>query len=77
MLAFVLVEVPAKKSGEVAKFVRELDGVQEVHAIFGEYDLIVKVEATDVKALGEMVMQHFQGHPEVAGTKTLIAVEGI
>jgi len=77
MLAFVLVEVPAKKSREVADFLLGLEGVHEAHAIFGDYDIIAKVEAPDARALGELVMKHIQGHPEVAGTKTMITIEGI
>jgi DNA-binding Lrp family transcriptional regulator len=52
------------------------EGVAEVHALYGEYDLLVRISAPDSKKLSGMLMGTFRRIEGVKETQTLIAVEG-
>ena len=56
MLAFVLITVPAKQAGGVTDDLRKLPGVIEAHALYGDRDVIAKLEVADNKELDQLVM---------------------
>jgi DNA-binding Lrp family transcriptional regulator len=57
------------KAMEVASTIRDIDGVAQVEAVTGPYDVIVLTEARSVDELGKLVMSQVQ---TVAGiTRTL------
>ena len=72
-LGFVLVAVAAGHEKEVYDGVSRVAGVVELVPLFGEYDLLVKVEADDWEALGRTILQGIRTVPGVATTKTLTA----
>ena len=47
------------------------DGIVELHPLFGEYDLIAKVEAPDFDTLGHVVGTKIRSNEGVVNTKTL------
>ncbi len=49
--------------------------VAEVHALYGEYDMLVHVSADSAKTLTVMLMGEFRQIKGVRETQTLIAVE--
>jgi DNA-binding Lrp family transcriptional regulator len=77
MLAFVLLKVPAKQLGGVLERLRELDGVAEASVVYGETDIIAKLEVADQQQLDDLVIHHIQDLPEVVATRTFIAVGGM
>jgi DNA-binding Lrp family transcriptional regulator len=52
--AFVIIECDRDPS-YVVQELRELEGVKMAHALFGPMDAIVFIEASDLKALDEIV----------------------
>ena len=56
-----------------------LDGhpeVAEVHALYGEFDLLIRITSTDSKTLSDLLMNTFRRIKGVRETQTMIAVEG-
>ena len=49
----------------------KLPQIVELYPLFGEYDLIAKVEADSFDAIGNMVVQHIRSVDGVKSTKTL------
>ena len=47
----------------------------ELHALFGECDLIAKVEARDFDVLGQLVVDKIRSVSGVINTKTLTGIE--
>ena len=45
--------------------------IVELHPLFGEYDLIAKIEAKDLDELGKIVVEKIRAIDGVADTKTL------
>ena len=75
MIAYVLLQVSAGKARSVAGWLRKLEGVEEAYAIYGEHDVIAKVEVPDGPGLDSLIVEAIQGSPDVVATTTLIAME--
>ncbi|RLE86776.1 MAG: Lrp/AsnC family transcriptional regulator [Thermoprotei archaeon] len=74
IIAFVLIKTEAGKAFHVVEGVKKIEGVIEAYAITGEYDVIAKVEAADIKELGEKVVTKIHAIDGVHYTVTSIAV---
>jgi len=75
LIAYVLLQVCAGKAGSVVGWLRKLEGVEEAYAIYGEHDVIAKVEVPDSAGLDSLIVEAIQGSPDVVATTTLIAME--
>ena len=73
--AFVLFKTEPSREREVYISLTENDAVAEVHALYGEYDLLVRVSIEDEKNLASMLMREFRQIRGVRETQTLIAVD--
>lgn len=73
--AFVLFKTEPSREREVYISLTENDAVAEVHALYGEYDLLVRVSIEDEKKLTSMLMREFRQIQGVRETQTLIAVD--
>jgi DNA-binding Lrp family transcriptional regulator len=77
MLAYVLMKVPAKHLDGVLERLRSFEGVSEASVIYGETDVIAKVEVSDQDALDDLIIRRIQGLDEVEATRTFLAVGGM
>lgn len=77
MRAWILIKVPAKQIGGLVDELRSYPGVVEAAAIYGETDVIAKVEVPDQHALDELVVQRIQSIAAVESTRTFISVGGL
>jgi len=74
--AFILFKTEPTHEREVYLTLSNHDDVAEVHALYGEFDLLVRITAGNSKLLSDLVMNVFRKIPGVKETQTLIAVEG-
>lgn len=74
-IGFVLIKTAPSASREVYNIVMEMDEVREVHSLFGEYDLILKLQAENFNNLGQIVVDKIRSIEGVEDTKTLTGVE--
>lgn len=77
MKAFILITVSAGKSPEAVVALRKVPGVVEAWAVYGETDIVAKIDVADNKVLDRLVMQDIQGMKLVSTTRTLIAIDSI
>ncbi|MCL5044450.1 MAG: Lrp/AsnC ligand binding domain-containing protein [Deltaproteobacteria bacterium] len=70
--AFILIDTSPGKAKEVANKLRQVPGVADAHAVTGPHDVIAVVEAADVSALGELVVQKVQSILGVSRSLTSI-----
>jgi DNA-binding Lrp family transcriptional regulator len=70
-IAFVLINVGPTCEYEV--YIRFTDNLKilELHPLFGEYDLIVKIKAENFEKLGEILTKNIRSINGVIDTKTL------
>jgi len=73
--AFVLFKTLPARERDVYQTLTDHSGVVEVHALYGEYDLLVRVSSEDARKLSGMLMSDFRQIDGVKDTQTLIAVE--
>ncbi len=73
--AFVLVEVPAKRSGAVVEYLSKYPEIKEAAAVYGDTDVVAKVQAASPEELDRLIMDVIQGNPDVQSTRTLVVIE--
>lgn len=72
--AFVLVSfLPnnAVSQRELAQKIAEIDGVQEVHVVSGEHDILLKVRGESMESIGSLVIDKLRAIPGVGRTLTM------
>ena len=74
--AFVLFKSEPTHEREVYLTLSGHPDVGEVHALYGEFDLLVRISSQDSKGLSGLFMNTFRQIPGVKETQTLIAVGG-
>ncbi len=74
-VAFVLVSTVPGKEHEVYNKISKINYVVEIHPLFGEYDLIVKIDALDYSELGKIVVEQIRKIEGVIDTKTLTGLK--
>ncbi len=73
VIAFILVKFlpnPDTNQRELAERASRLAGVQEVHVISGEWDLLLKVRASSMEELGRMVIDKLRALKGVGHSMT-------
>lgn len=73
-VGFVLIGTEPKKEREVYDKLLKIEEVVELYPLFGEYDLIAKVEAEDYNTIGEVVVEKIRSIEGVRTTKTLTKI---
>jgi len=70
-LGFVLIKVMPRRERSVYERLLKLKEVEELHPLFGEYDLIAKISVKDFEELSEVVVKKIRSIDGVIETKTL------
>ncbi len=70
-IGFVLIIVAPVHEHEVYHKLTKVSEIIELHPLFGEYDLIAKVDAEDFEKLGSIVVNNIRKIEGVVETMTL------
>jgi DNA-binding Lrp family transcriptional regulator len=70
-IGYVLIVTAPTKEHDIYSTLSDLDEIVEVHPLFGQYDLIAKIEAKNLNVLGDIVVNKIRNLPGVVETKTL------
>ena len=70
-IGFVLIGTAPTREKEVYQALLKVKEVVELYPLFGDYDLIAKVEAPDYNMIGEIVVSKIRAIEGVRTTKTL------
>ncbi len=70
-LGFVLIKVSPRKEREVYEKIANIEEVEELYPLFGEYDLIAKIVVRDFEHLSDVVVKKIRAIDGVLETKTL------
>jgi len=74
--AYVLINCDLGSEESVISELKSLEGVAEVHGIFGAYDVLAKVESKQVETLRETITWKIRKIPKIRSTLTLMGIEG-
>ena len=72
MVAGVLIKTDPNKTKSAYEQIKDIEGVANITAVFGRYDIVVMIKALDIEAAGKMISK-IRGVDGVLSTETLIA----
>jgi DNA-binding Lrp family transcriptional regulator len=70
-VGFVLINVSPGSEKKVFDMLIKWDEIEELHPLFGDYDLIAKVQSPDYETLSDIVVNKIRSIKGITGTKTL------
>ncbi|MCL5068577.1 MAG: Lrp/AsnC family transcriptional regulator [Thaumarchaeota archaeon] len=72
-VAFVLITCNIGYEKQLVVEIKMIEGVSEVHAVYGSYDIIAKIEAGTSDQIRKIVFSEIRKLDNVRSTLTLIA----
>ena len=72
MRAYVLLKVATGREREILDTLKGIPNLEDIYFLFGEWDYILAVQASDTAALSRLVTQRIRKLPGMAQTMTLI-----
>jgi DNA-binding Lrp family transcriptional regulator len=73
--AFVLINTELGTEMNVLKDIKKVNNVEEAFAVYGTYDIVVRVRADTMERLKETVSSHIRKVNNVRATLTLLSSE--
>jgi len=75
---FALLSISPLYEKEVFKALDyEIEEVVEVHPLFGEYDILVKIHVESIDAIGEVMLKKIRSIKGISDSKTLISTRSL
>ncbi len=75
-IAYVLLNSTLGTEEEVIQKLQEIESIKEVHATFGTYDILTKIETSTVEALRDIITKKIRNFDNVRSTLTLMGIDG-
>ena len=76
-IGFALISVSPMKEQQVFDQVSKIPEIKELYPLFGEYDIIAKIETNDFDSIGSVVIKKIRAIAGVLDTKTLISTDSL
>jgi DNA-binding Lrp family transcriptional regulator len=74
---FALLSISPLHEKSVYSALKNVPEITEIHPLFGEYDILVKIECGDIDHIGEVVIQKIRALKGVVDSKTLIGTKSL
>ena len=71
-IGFALISISPLNEKTVYERLENIPEITEVHPLFGEYDILVKIECDDIDTIGTVVIKKIRATNGVMDTKTSI-----
>lgn len=75
VLAYILITVKGRNESKVAEELLKCKEVDNIHVVYGEYDIVAKIKAPNLIKLREFAMDKLSKIEDIDKTTTLIAVD--
>jgi DNA-binding Lrp family transcriptional regulator len=75
MLAYVQIAADPDRESKILDSLRKMAQVKESYIVFGEWDILAKVETTNPEELGSFVVAKIRPLSGIKNTKTLIVAK--
>ena len=72
---FVLINVVANKEDDVYNALVNVDEIEGIREVFGQYDLIARAEADDLGTVRKLIIDKVRSVDGVVSTATLVTTE--
>jgi DNA-binding Lrp family transcriptional regulator len=74
---FALLTISPLYEKEVYEKLKNTPEIVEVHPLFGEYDLLLKIQTDNIDSIGSVVINKIRSIKGVTDTKTLIGTQSL
>lgn len=74
VVAYILCVTEVGKEKEVQAELKEFNEIKEVYVVYGEYDLVIKIELNDLKDLDAFISEKIRAISHIEMTSTMIAL---
>ncbi|MCJ7517221.1 MAG: Lrp/AsnC ligand binding domain-containing protein [Methanomassiliicoccales archaeon] len=74
-IAYVLITSAPQRDHQIYLELKRIKEVVEVYPLFGDYDLIAKIDSSDVESIGRLVLYKVGAISGVVHTETLTVLE--
>tara|TARA_B100000408_G_scaffold129306_1_gene113381 strand:- start:462 stop:701 length:240 start_codon:yes stop_codon:yes gene_type:complete len=74
--AYILINCDIGSEEEVITALKAVHGIKEVHGTFGAYDILAKLESSQVEELRETITWKIRKIDKIRSTLTLMGIEG-
>ena len=74
-IGYVLIHVSPAHEYEVFNKLSKIPEINELHPLFGEYDIIVKTKAEDYESIGEIIIHKIKTIKGIIDTTTLTGIK--
>ena len=71
-LVYILIVVKYGTKKDVSQKLIRFKEIENVHELYGEYDIIVKVRAATMEKLEDFIQNNIRKISEIEGTQTLV-----
>lgn len=75
VLAYIMVRIDAGSERSVLSKIESLSEVKESHIIYGEWDIVMKIEVANVEEITAFVVDKLRKISDVKLTSTMIVAE--
>ena len=72
-IGFALLTISPLHEKSVYDTLRSIPEIVEVYPLFGEYDILIKIEGNDIDSIGNIVIKKIRSTTGIVDTKTLIS----
>ena len=72
---YVLITTEYGTEKEVAEELMQYPEVEDVHILYGQFDVILKIEGETLKAVEEFIFEKIRSNKSIESTETLIAAD--
>jgi DNA-binding Lrp family transcriptional regulator len=76
-LGFALLSISPLHEKTVFESLKNVPEIIEIHPLFGEYDILVKIQTVDIDTIGEIVIKKIRALKGIVDTKTLIGTKSL
>jgi len=76
-LGFALLSISPLHEKTVFESLKNVPEIIEIHPLFGEYDILVKIQTADIDTIGEVVIKKIRALKGIVDTKTLIGTKSL
>jgi DNA-binding Lrp family transcriptional regulator len=75
---FILLSISPLYEKEVFQaLTNEIKEIVEVHPLFGEYDILIKIHTDSIDGIGEVVLKKIRSLKGISDSKTLISTRSL
>lgn len=74
---FALLSISPLHEKSVYASLKNIPEITEIHPLFGEYDILIKIESNDIDHIGEIVIKKVRSLKGIVDSKTLIGTKSL